>query len=383
MFQGKDVRELRRHAYASTVDRNTIKKLVHQIFPTCDCKTLRANMKKKRDKELGLVHTGSNADCSNQGADQDWFDGDDDDVIEHMVELESQSSKERGVPETGTSEISAETDVNYKGVVDGAPRDDDIRKNDVTKSDDVTTRNDVTIGGDITGDNDVTNSDNVRSDEVINEDDGMATDDVTGNNDVTGEEVIENGESEVVDEDMEGNNVGSNRVCGGHEVAIPIEKAVQQLDMKEESIETLLCYLELHAKRWVQILKSIRSTCTLKFYGGPAHLHYVAQRVPVVTAAVAYARKRGKFKRNTSSLTFPIVEIVDEMSWDLEPVRRELYGLQWNEGLRLAGESGLSAGHSGIIVEFTDLALHVRAPGDLSGDEKDEVCDFSLSLVKK
>jgi hypothetical protein len=333
-------------------------------------------MKEKRDRELALVNTGSKADGSNQ----DWFDGDDD-IIDHMVEFESHGSKELGINdadivETDTSDITSKTDVHQtidgnhsdvKGIVDKVPQDDDIRMNDATKSDDITTSNDVTMN------DHATDSNIANRDDVTNNDDVMMTD--NGDDDV-----ITNDESEVMDHDTEDSNVGSNRVCGGHEVAIPIEKAVQQLDMKEEAIETLLCYLELHAKRWSQILKSVRSTCTLKFYGGPAHLHYVAQRVPMVTAALAYARKRGQFKRNTSCLTFPIIEIVDEMGWDLEPVRRELYGLQWNEGLRLASETGLSAGHSGIIVEFTDLAFHVRAPGDLSGDEKDEVCDFPSRL---
>ena len=374
MFQGKDVRELRRHAYASTVDRNTIKKLVHQIFPTCDCRTLHANMKKKQDK--GLVDTESSADRLNKSAnpDLDWFDKDDD-VIEKMVELESQSSKELGKPETNRNEITAKTDSSQNsGVVDKVPQDDEVPKNDVTNTDDVTAGSDVIMSNDIIDSNIVTNTDVVKNDRVVNEDDVMTTDDVTDNDN---DHALKDN-----DQETEDSNEGSNRICGGHEVAIPIEKAVQQLDMKEEAIETQLCYLELHAKRWVQILKSIRCTCTLKFYGGPAHLHYVAQRVPVVTAAVAYARKRKEFARNTSSLTFPIVEIVDEMGWDLEPVRRELYGLQWNEGLRLTGETGLSAGHSGIIVEFTDLAFHVRAPGDLSGNEKDEVCHCTLKWKK-
>ena len=331
-----------------------MKKLVHQIFPTCDCKLLHENMSKKRATELNAVSTATG---SNGSAEQNWFD-DDDDLIDQMVKLEAQSSKELRVNDeanisgSGQSEISSETVVHHSQPENQSKdfRHDDINKSDATSNNDVTmdevpSHDDVTVGRDV-----------------------MVGDDVVVAN---GNDVIRNVESGVVDGQAENN--GTSRVCGGHEVAIPIDKAVQQLDIKEEAIETLLCYLELHAKRWVQMLKSIRSTCILKFYGGPAHLHYVAQRVPIVTAAVAYARKRGEFKRNTSSLTFPIVQIVDEMGWDLEPVRRELYGLQWNEGLRLAGETGLSTGHSGIIVEFADLAFHVRAPGDLSGDDKDEV----------
>ena len=360
------MRELRRHAYASTVDRNTIKKLVQQIFPTCDCKTLDADMKEKRDRQLGFINGAGSTELAGGSEGIDWSDGDDD-VIDHMVEFESQSSvrdtevletNEEGFTETGTSQDSP-ADVH----LDASARDvTGNQGNDRSVSDQGSAVGESVIQYDVTM-NDVTNNDTMAND--------ITNDDVANNGDVTNDDVTNN--DVTVTNDV---TVVSNRICGGHEVAIPIEKAVQELDMKEEAIETLLCYLELHAKRWVQILKSIRATCTLKFYGGPAHLHYVAQRVPMVTAAVAYARKRGEFKRNTSSLTFPIVEIVDKMGWDLEPVRRELYGLQWNEGLRLANETGLSAGHSGIIVEFTDLAFHARAPGDLSGDEKDEVCDF-------
>ena len=345
---------------------------MHQIFPTCDCKTLHANLKKKRQRELGLVDAEPNPDRSNEGPKngQDWFDGDDD-VVDHMVELETRSSQELRIQEAGSSEIITKTDINQNDIVGKVPGDDDVKKNDVTNSGDVTTSSDITMSDVVMDSNDLTNGDEVGIDKIVNGDDVIKTNDVI-NDDVTGDNAIED-----EDHQAENSNEGSDRICGGHEVAMPIERAVQQLDMKEEAIETQLCYLELHAKRWVQILKSIRCTCTLKFYGGPAHLHYVAQRVPVVTAAVAYARKRKEFTRNTSSLTFPVVEIVDEMGWDLEPVRRELYGLQWNEGLRLAGETGLSAGHSGIIVEFADLAFHVRAPGDLSGDEKDEVGGYT------
>lgn len=302
-------------------------------------------MKEKRDNELNqLISDSAAGDCRSNGQTSDWFDGNDSDIVDHVVEFESQSSKELGancedIVEAGAGKTIPQTDVNMG---QNAADIDSYRSNDKGK---------------IVPENDVTMSDDVTNDNIIADD-------------------ANDGKSEALDPQTEGSHDDLYRVCGGHEVAIPIAKAVEQLDMKEEAIETQLCYLELHAKRWVQLLKSVRSTCTLKFYGGPAHLHYVAQRVPIVTAAVAHARKRGEFKRNTSSLTFPVVEIVDGMGWDLEPVRRELYGLQWNEGLRLAGETGLSTGHSGILVEFTDLAFHLRAPGDLSGDERDEVCYF-------
>ena len=40
-------------------------------------------------------------------------------------------------------------------------------------------------------------------------------------------------------------------VCPKHEVAFSIEETVQALDVREENISTLLCYLELHEKRYL------------------------------------------------------------------------------------------------------------------------------------
>lgn len=165
------------------------------------------------------------------------------------------------------------------------------------------------------------------------------------------------------------------RACGGHEVAIATESAVQQLDMPEESIATLLCYLELHPNRWLEVLRPVKGTCTVKFYGGHAHLRAVAKRIPPIAAAVAYCEKKEtKFKKQ-SSLSFPVVEIADKMGWDLDPVFRELRALQWNSSL--APDTKLSSsGQSGILVEFEDNSMHVRAPGDLCNEERDQVCDF-------
>ena len=45
----------------------------------------------------------------------------------------------------------------------------------------------------------------------------------------------------------------SLRHCPGHEVCFSIEKTVELLDIPEENISTLLCYLELHEQRYIQV----------------------------------------------------------------------------------------------------------------------------------
>lgn len=85
-----------------------------------------------------------------------------------------------------------------------------------------------------------------------------------------------------------------NRWCAGHEVAIPIESTVQELDVKEECISTLLCYLELQG--YLEVMNSINDACTLKCYGGPRQLRALAQKVPAVAAAAARLREEGRLK---------------------------------------------------------------------------------------
>ena len=165
------------------------------------------------------------------------------------------------------------------------------------------------------------------------------------------------------------------RFCGGHEVAMTTELLVQELDMREESIATLLCYLELHPCRWLEVLQPVKSTCTVKFYGGYAQLRSVAQKIPPIAAAVSLNMTKSGSLLKTSTITFPVVEVADKMGWDLAPVCRELRALQWNTSLsRDASLAGM--GQSGIMVEFSDLSIHIRAPGDLSDAERDSVCDF-------
>lgn len=82
------------------------------------------------------------------------------------------------------------------------------------------------------------------------------------------------------------------RQCAGHEVSIPIENTVQSLDVKEECIQTLLCYLELQG--WLEMKGITKDSCTLKCYGGPRQLRALSQKVPAVAAASARLVESGK-----------------------------------------------------------------------------------------
>lgn len=69
--------------------------------------------------------------------------------------------------------------------------------------------------------------------------------------------------------------------CPGHEVAIPVDETVRALDISEETIATLLCYLELHPKRFVTVLSSVYVNAKVSSYAGPKALKIAAQSVKI------------------------------------------------------------------------------------------------------
>ncbi|XP_076370851.1 recQ4 helicase isoform X4 [Tachypleus tridentatus] len=172
--------------------------------------------------------------------------------------------------------------------------------------------------------------------------------------------------------EKEGKNDGcQTKHCPGHEVAFPVETTVQELDLKEENISTLLCYLELHPDKRFQLLHPVYATCTIHCYGGPSQLRALAQRSPPVAAALALQYRKSQNK--SAQLQFPVVQVASRMGWDSGLVKKSLKQLEWdNSHLK----SGGNCKRTGVLVEFSDLAFHVYAPGDLTDDEQDSMLDY-------
>ncbi|XP_073419197.1 ATP-dependent DNA helicase Q4 isoform X3 [Dendrobates tinctorius] len=163
------------------------------------------------------------------------------------------------------------------------------------------------------------------------------------------------------------------RLCHGHERALPIEETVQALDVREESIETLLCYLELHDCRWLELLHPTLSTCRVTCYSGPQQLRGLAHSCPPVAVALAHERLSGVDLTHVSSVEFNVVDLANSMGWEIIPVKRALRDLQWKSS-STGGFRG--TGRSGVLVEFSKLSFHFRSYGDLTNEELEEVCDF-------
>nr|XP_008000145.2 ATP-dependent DNA helicase Q4 isoform X1 [Chlorocebus sabaeus] len=169
---------------------------------------------------------------------------------------------------------------------------------------------------------------------------------------------------------------GPRRTCVGHERALPVQLTVQALDMAEEAIETLLCYLELHPRHWLELLATTYIRCRLSCPGGPAQLQALAHRCPPLAVCLAQRLPEDP-GQGSSSVEFDMVKLVDSMGWELASVRRALCQLQWDHEPR----TGVRR-RTGVLVEFRELAFHLRSLGDLTAEEKDQICDFLYGRVQ-
>lgn len=67
-------------------------------------------------------------------------------------------------------------------------------------------------------------------------------------------------------------NKNENKICPGHEVGFSVEKTVADMDIPEENIYTLLCYMELMNQWNIKLLSKAYTKAKVVSYGGPKYL---------------------------------------------------------------------------------------------------------------
>ncbi|XP_018357451.1 PREDICTED: ATP-dependent DNA helicase Q4 isoform X2 [Trachymyrmex cornetzi] len=170
------------------------------------------------------------------------------------------------------------------------------------------------------------------------------------------------------------NEKNSGRRCPGHEVALPIDETVRVLDITQEMILTLLCYLELHPKRFITVLPSVYVQARVSSYGGPHALKQAAQSSPPLAMAIALDMKNGISHKNI--IEFSVIDVASAIGWDSGVVKSHLKTLEWKTGVD--GKKKRSA----ISVEYHKLGLRMKAPGDLSDIELDEALDTLITRTQ-
>ncbi|KAJ8891004.1 hypothetical protein PR048_010513 [Dryococelus australis] len=166
------------------------------------------------------------------------------------------------------------------------------------------------------------------------------------------------------------------RPCPGHEVAFSVDDTVRALDLPQENILTMLCYLQLHERRWLQVLSPVYTHCKVLSYKGPAVLRSSATLCAPLAMAIALDQRRGISHEKSNSIEFPVIDIAEAIGWYSGFVKARLKNIEWqkvNEKWR----------RTGVVVEFSCLGFRVFAPGDLSPHELDEVLDVLHARVNE
>ncbi|GJQ84260.1 putative DNA helicase [Trypoxylus dichotomus] len=160
--------------------------------------------------------------------------------------------------------------------------------------------------------------------------------------------------------------------CPKHEVAFSIQDTVRALDVQEENIATLLCYLELHDSRLVQVLSPAYTWCKVISYRGSAEIRKAAKEcLPLAMALALYADKQGN-KENV--FEFPVVDVASAMGWDSGICKHKLKNLEW---ISVNGQSKRST----LSIEFSNLGFRLLAPGNLDDIQLDNALDHLYKRV--
>uniref|UniRef100_A0A1I8ILA0 DNA 3'-5' helicase n=1 Tax=Macrostomum lignano TaxID=282301 RepID=A0A1I8ILA0_9PLAT len=129
---------------------------------------------------------------------------------------------------------------------------------------------------------------------------------------------------------------------GGHLRALDIAETVAELDATEETIETLLCYLQLRFPGRCRLLGRANSRYRLSSYSGPAGLAWAASRCLCVAAALAdraaaAAAGAAAEADDGANPTIDLAALCDRFGWDPSAVGRDLAGIEWNDSGRRSG----------------------------------------------
>lgn len=161
---------------------------------------------------------------------------------------------------------------------------------------------------------------------------------------------------------------GNTAKCQGHEVAFSVDETVSELDIPSENIATLLCYLELHPKKFAKVLSNVYTNCKIISYGGVAALLKAAEKCPPLAMALALQKKRGKELDKSGILEFCVIEVAAAIGWESGVVKYQLKNLEWHKPNGFPKKTLLR-------VEFNTLGFRVKSPGDLSSSELDAALD--------
>lgn len=167
-----------------------------------------------------------------------------------------------------------------------------------------------------------------------------------------------------------------------HNVALPISDMVDLLDIKEETILTLLCYL--NTSGYIEMKSnSCYKTCFVRSYKGPEYLVQLAARNEL--AALMLKQKLAQDKENKQSeFSVDVMEICEATGQDYDVIRQKLKQLEWDSFSVNRNDNGMATTRtkSGLTLSFQNSSFYLKRKCIKSGDQLDEINDYLWKRVK-
>ena len=182
-------------------------------------------------------------------------------------------------------------------------------------------------------------------------------------------------------------SVKKHRLCEGHEVAFCLNDAVNETNLRSETIITLINHLsQAYPQLKIKQFNPIRAMCKVFCYKGSKQMEELAKTCPAVRVAL-FRHKSDFIKSNGSSglkyetpesITFNVVEVARYLAKPSIDVIRMLRKIEWE----LVEETGKFR-RSQIKVAFEGNFLHLCTVSDLAPEEIDEINRFWMDDMRK
>ena len=156
-----------------------------------------------------------------------------------------------------------------------------------------------------------------------------------------------------------------------HHSSVHISDLVSYLDMKEESILTLICYLQ--STKHLKLMTNCYTRCTMRSYKG---LDYLKQKASQNDFLSQILKIRFKGEQSTDSFSFDLIELCEMLKCEYGEVRDRIRKLEWE-----IDPMGNYKSKTGISFQFSNYAFYMKTNCVSDDDDLDKIFDVLWQRV--
>ena len=161
-----------------------------------------------------------------------------------------------------------------------------------------------------------------------------------------------------------------------HHVALCIGELVDYLDIKEETILTLLCYLE--SANYIKLLSNTFNNCTIRSYKGLSYLNALSKRNELLSLVFKLKNLDKSLNNDMSEIVVDVIELCEKTNNEYEQIKQKLRNLEWQ--LDDSNQSNYKS-KTGVSVQFSNVCFYIKTKCIFDEDELDEIFDYLWKRV--